>query len=457
MEGTTNAVPTAPAGRSPVWHPFTQMAIFDAEPALVIERAEGNRLIATDGRAYIDGVASLWCNVHGHGRPEIVRAIQEQAATLQHSTLLGVSHPRAIELAERLPSLLPAGLTRSFFSENGASAVEVALKMAVQFWANAGQSQRRRIVALEHAYHGDTIGGVSLGAPGRFRDPYGPLLFEPLRFDSPYAFGMAPGTTRAEATQRSLDSLRSLLERHAHETAAVIIEPRVQGAGGMIVSGDGHLAGVRRLCDEFDVLLIADEVATGFGRTGEMFACDLEAITPDIMTLGKGITAGYLPLSATVVTEHVYANFYDPGNQRTFYHGHTYAGNPICAAAALANFDVFQSEDVLGRVRERAGLLASLLEERFGDHPQVGEVRQQGLMVGIELVADRASRTAFPAAERVGSRVCMAARERDVLLRPLGDVVILMPPLSIQPGELAQICEAVAHGLDAIPDALRLG
>ncbi|MDE2640777.1 MAG: aminotransferase class III-fold pyridoxal phosphate-dependent enzyme, partial [Chloroflexota bacterium] len=306
-------------------------------------------------------------------------------------------------------------------------------------------------------YHGDTIGGVSLGGPGRFRDPYAPLLFEPLRFDSPYAFGMAPGTTRAEATQRSLDSLRSLLEAHAHESAAVIIEPRVQGAGGMIVSGEGHLAGVRRLCDEFDVLMIADEVATGFGRTGQMFACDLEGVTPDIMALGKGITGGYLPLSATVATERVYANFYDPGNQRTFYHGHTYAGNPICAAAALANFDVFASEDVLGRVRERAALLESLLAERVADHPRVGEVRQQGLMVGIELVADRASRAPFPAAARMGAQVCMAARERDVLLRPLGDVVILMPPLSIEAGELAQICEAVAHGLDAIPDALRLG
>ena len=445
---------TAPAGRSPVWHPFTQMALFDAEPEIVIERGEANRLITTDGHSFIDGVSSLWCNVHGHGRAEIVRAIQEQASVLQHSTLLGVSHTRAIELAGRLPSILPVGLTRSFFSENGASAVEVALKMAVQFWRNAGQPERQRIVALEFAYHGDTIGGVSLGAPGRFRDPYAPLLFEPMRFDSPYAFGMEPGTTLAQATQRSLDSLRSLLDEHAQETAAVIIEPRVQGAGGMIVSGEGHLSGVRRLCDEFEVLLIADEVATGFGRTGEMFACNLEQITPDIATLGKGITGGYLPLSATVTTEQVYANFYDENNERTFYHGHTYAGNPICAAAALANLDVFANEDVIGRVQQRAALLASLLQERFGDHPQVGEVRQQGLMVGIQLVANHDSRTPFPAAERIGARVCMAAREHEVLLRPLGDVVILMPPLSIEEDELAQICEAVAHGLDAIPGAL---
>ena len=446
----------APRGRSPVWHPFTQMALFDTEAELVIERGEGNRLITTDGEEFIDGVGSLWCNVHGHGRAEIVQAIQEQASTLQHSTLLGVSHVRAIELAERLPSLLPVGLTRTFFSENGASAVEVALKMSVQFWRNAGQPERRRIVALDLAYHGDTIGGVSLGAPGKFRDPYEPLLFEPLRFQSPYAFGMEPGTTLVEATERSIASLRTVLEAHAEEVAAVIIEPRVQGAGGMVVSGEGHLGAVRRLCDEFEVLLIADEVATGFGRTGELFACNLEQITPDIMVLGKGITGGYLPLSATVTTEQVYANFYDASNERTFYHGHTYAGNPICAAAALANLDIFASEDVLGRVRERASLLGSLLEERFGSHPLVGEVRQQGLMVGMELVADRESRRAFPARERVGGRVCMAARERGVLLRPLGDVVVLMPPLSIEAEELAQICEAVAHGLDAIPDALRL-
>ena len=445
------------AGRAAVWHPFTQMALFDAEPELVVARGEGNRLITTDGRSFIDGVASLWCNVHGHGRAEIVAAIQEQAATLQHSTLLGVSHERAIELAERLPSVLPAGIQHSFFSENGASAVEVALKMAVQFWRNAGKPERRRIVALDLAYHGDTIGGVSLGAPGKFRDPYAPLLFEPLRFLSPYAFGMEPGTTPAEATTRSIASLRSVLTDHADVVAAVIIEPRVQGAGGMVVSGEGHLAAVRRLCDEFEVLLIADEVATGFGRTGAMFACDLESITPDIMVLGKGITGGYLPLSATVTTDPVYANFYDESNERTFYHGHTYAGNPICAAAALANLDVFASEDVIGRVQARAAMLASLLNERFGSHPLVGEVRQQGLMVGIELVADRDSRRRFDSGARVGAGVCMAARERGVLLRPLGDVVVLMPPLSIEEDELAQICEAVSHGLDAVPDALRLG
>ena len=448
---------SAVGGRSAVWHPFTQMAVFDAEPSLVIARGEGNRLITTEGQALIDGVASLWCNVHGHGRPEIVRAIQEQAAALQHSTLLGLSHERAIELAARLPGILPPGLTRSFFSENGASAVEVALKMAVQFWRNRGRPERGRIVAMEGAYHGDTIGGLSVAGPGPFRDPYAPLLFEPLRFAGMDAFHQEGKPTLREATEASLASLRRLLEGHAHEVAAVIIEPRVQGAAGMIVAGEGHLAALRRLCDEYEVLLIADEVATGFGKTGAMFACDLERVTPDIMVLGKGITGGTLPLSATVTTEAVYESFYDASGAHTFYHGHTYAGNPICCAAALANLDVFAAEDVPSRVRARAALLASLLSERFDDHPLVGEIRQQGLMVGLELVRDRDTAAAFPAAERVGAAVCLRARDRGVLLRPLGDVVVIMPPLSIREGELAQICEAVAYGLDAIPDALRLG
>ncbi|MYK25745.1 MAG: aminotransferase class III-fold pyridoxal phosphate-dependent enzyme, partial [Dehalococcoidia bacterium] len=266
----------------PLWHPFTQMARFEREPQLVVARAEGNLLIDTAGNEYVDGVASLWANVHGHSHPHIVGAIQEQAAKLQHSTLLGITHEPAVELGRRLLPHLP-GRSRVFFSENGASAVEVALKMAVQYWANEGRPERNRIAALDMAYHGDTLGAVSVGGEGPFRDVYEPLLFEPLRF-----------------SPASPDSLRELLESHGEEVAAVIIEPRVQGAGGIIVAPEGHIAAVRALCDEFDTLLIADEVATGFGKTGAMFACDLEGVTPDITVLGKGITGGYLPLSATV-------------------------------------------------------------------------------------------------------------------------------------------------------------
>ena len=294
-----------------IWHPFTQMARFDAEPTLVIERASGNRLIASDGREYIDGVASLWANVHGHGRPEIVAAIRRQTETLQHSTLLGLSHPSAVDLAERLVRHLPAGLTWVFYSENGASAVEVALKMAVQYWANQGRPARQRIVAMEMAYHGDTTGAVSVGGAGRFRDPYAPLLFDPLRFPNPYTYRCRECAEEEGCTLACIEPLRTLLAERSDEVAAVIIEPRVQGAAGMIVAPEGHVAAVRRLCDEHGVLLIADEVATGFGKTGAMFACDLEGVTPDIMVLGKGLSGGYLPLAATVASDAVYQAFYE--------------------------------------------------------------------------------------------------------------------------------------------------
>ena len=436
-------------GDYPLWHPFTQMARFEREPRLVVSRAEGNRLIDADGREYVDGVASLWANVHGHGHPHIVAAIQEQAARLQHSTLLGITHEPAIELGRRLLPHLP-GRSRVFFSENGASAVEVALKMAVQYWANQGRPERNRIAALDMAYHGDTLGAVSAGGEGRFRDVYGPLLFEPLRFANAYRYRCERCAAEPACTDACVGSLRDLLEARGGEIAAVIIEPRVQGAAGMIVAPEGHLAAVRALCDEFDTLLIADEVATGFGKTGAMFACDLEGVTPDIAVLGKGITGGYLPLSATVTTEAVYEAFHGEEGRKLF-HGHTYAGNPICCAAALASLDLFEGEDVLARVRDRAALLGDLLAERVADHPLVGEVRRQGLMTGIELVADRETRAPLPPEREGGWRVCLAARDRGVFIRPLGDVIVLMPPLSIEEDELARICEAVAYGLDRVP------
>ncbi len=432
----------------PLWHPFTQMARFDREPQLVVARAEANRLIDTDGRAYLDGVASLWANVHGHSHPHIVAAIQDQAARLQHSTLLGITHEPAVELGRRLLPHLP-GRSRVFFSENGASAVEVSLKMAIQYWANKGQPGRRRIVALDMAYHGDTLGAVSAGGEGPFRDVYAPLLFEPLRFPNASRYRCDRCAAAPACTDACVEALRDLLQERGEEVAAVIIEPRVQGAAGIIVAPEGHIAAIRALCDEFDTLLIADEVATGFGKTGAMFACDLEGVTPDITILGKGITGGYLPLSATVTTEEVYQAFHGEEGRKLF-HGHTYAGNPICCAAALASLDLFESEDLLARTRDRADLLATLLAERVADHPLVGDVRQQGLMVGIELVANRETREPLPSDREAGWRVCLAARDRGVFIRPLEDVIVLMPPLSIEEDELAQMCEAVAYGLDRV-------
>jgi adenosylmethionine-8-amino-7-oxononanoate transaminase len=424
------------------------MARFDAEPKLVVERAEGNRLIDRDGREYIDGVASLWSNIHGHGHPRIVEAIQEQAAKLQHSTLLGLSHTSAIEFADSLIRHLPEGLSRVYYSSDGASAVEVALKMAIQYWVNCGHPERTRIVALDMAYHGDTLGANSLGGDGPFRDPYRPLLFEPLRIPNGYRYRCQSCAEGIACDSSCVNALRDLLEARGGEIAAVIVEPRVQGAAGMIIAPEGNLSTIRQLCNDHGVLLIADEVATGFGRTGEMFACDLEGVVPDVMTLGKGITGGYLPLSATVTTERVYDAFYDVADRnKTLFHGHTFAGNPICCAAALASLKIFEEEPVLERVSQRAAFLGTLLNERFGDHPWVGEIRQQGLMVGLELVRDRTTKESFPPADAIGWRVCMAARDRGVFVRPLGDVVIIMPPLSIEEEELAQIVDAVAYGL----------
>ena len=431
-----------------IWHPFTQMARFDAEPKLVVERAEGNRLIDRDGREYIDGVASLWSNIHGHGHPRIVEAIQAQAAKLQHSTLLGISHPSAIEFADVLIRHLPEGLSRVYYSSDGASAVEVALKMAIQYWVNSGHPERKRIVALDMAYHGDTLGANSLGGDGPFRDPYEPLLFEPLRIPNGYRYRCQWCADGIECDSSCVNALRDLLETRGSEIAAVIVEPRVQGAAGMIVAPEGNLSSIRQLCDDHDVLLIADEVATGFGRTGELFACDLEGVVPDIMTLGKGIAGGYLPLSATVATDRVYDAFYDLSDRnKTLFHGHTFAGNPICCAAAMASLEIFDAEPVLERVGQRSAFLGALLHECLADHPWVGEIRQQGLMVGLELVRDRTTRESFPSADAIGWRVCMAARDRGVLVRPLGDVVVIMPPLSIEEEELTQIAEAVGYGL----------
>ena len=432
-----------------VWHPFSQMGRLDREPQLIIDRAEGNVLIAQDGSEYIDGVASMWAIVHGHGHPHIVEAIQQQAGKLQHSTLLGIAHQPVIDLADRLVEILPPGLEHVFFSENGASAIEVALKMAIQFWANEGQPKRQRIVAMDDAYHGDTIGAVSVGGAGPFRDVYAPLLFEPLRFPNPYHYRSTDCKDGDHCT--CVEKLGEVLAAHDDEVAAVIIEPRVQGAGGMIVAPEGHIASIRRICDEYDVLLIADEVATGFGKTGAMFACDLEGVVPDITVLGKGMTGGYLPLSATITSDRIYQAFYDATDEsKKLFHGHTYAGNPICCAAALANLDVFESEDVLGRVRDRADFLAAQLSERLGDHALVGEIRQQGLMVGIELVADRDTKQPLPREMMAGWNVSLAARDRGVLVRPLGDTIVMMPPLSIETQQLEQMCEAVAYGLDTI-------
>jgi adenosylmethionine---8-amino-7-oxononanoate aminotransferase len=419
----------ASADRSYLWHPFTQQRGWSAEEPVIIDRAEGTDLIDTEGRRYIDGVSSLWCNVHGHGHPRIDAAVRAQLGRVAHSTMLGLSHRPGIELAQRLVEIAPAGLTRVFYSDSGSTATEIALKMAFQYWRQRGETQRTKFVALRMAYHGDTLGSVSVGGIDLFHAIYHPLLFDTLKAE--------PGDAA---------DLERLLARHRGELAAVIMEPLVQGAAGMLVHPGGYLRAVRELCDRHDTLLILDEVATGFGRTGRMFACEHEGVAPDLMCLAKGITGGYLPLAATLTTETVYEGFLGEHEEfRTFFHGHTYTGNPLACAAATATLDVFRDEDTLARLQPKIRRLGELLEP-IAAHPAVREVRRVGTMTGIELAE-------HPLSMRIGHRVALEARRRGAIIRPLGDVVVLMPPLSISEADLSRLVEATGEAIDVATSA----
>jgi adenosylmethionine-8-amino-7-oxononanoate aminotransferase len=407
-----------------LWHPFTQQQGWMDEPPVIVERAEGTTLYDTEGNSYIDGVSSLWCNVHGHRHHAIDAAVRMQLERMAHSTMLGLSHRPAIELARRLVEIAPDGLARVFYSDNGSTAAEVALKMAFQWWQHRGDTQRDRFVCLRNAYHGDTIGSVSVGGIDLFHSLYRPLLFS--------AWQVEPGDT---------GHIAALLECSAERVAAVIVEPLVQGAAGMLVHPEGYLRRVRELCDEHGVLLICDEVATGFGRTGRMFACEHEGVAPDFLCLSKGLTGGYLPLGATLTTERVYEGFLGAHHElKTFFHGHTYTGNPLACAAALASLDVFESERTLQRLEVKIELLGRWLERYVAPLQGVAEVRRCGFMTGIEL-AD------FPLEARMGHQVTLAARRRGAIVRPLGDVVVLMPPLSITESELRRLVEITAAAI----------
>lgn len=432
-----------------VWHPFTPMTVWLDDEPLVIERGEGCELIDTDGNRYLDGVSSLWVNVHGHGHPTIDAAVRDQLDRLAHSTFLGLSHPPAAELAQRLVDIAPGDLNRVFFSENGAAAVEVALKMSYSYWRNQGQ-ERDRFVRLQHAYHGDTIGAVSIGGVEQFHESYRPLLFSTAEVPSPYCYRCPLGKEYPSCGIACADELEPVLEREGDRVAAVVVEPLVQGAAGMVTAPDGHLARIAEITQRHGALLVVDEVATGFGRTGSMFASEIDGVSPDIMCLAKGITGGYLPLSATLTTEAVFEAFLGaPDEHKTLYHGHSYAANPLCCAAALANLEVFEGEGTLDAIQPKIEHLAALLKP-LTDHPHVGDVRQRGLMVGIELVADKATKAGFDEADQVGAEVCRAARNHDVIVRPLGDVIILMPPLAMTEDQLTHLVAAVAEAIDDV-------
>lgn len=431
-----------------VWHPFTQMQDWTAGEPLIIERAEGNYLIDVDGHRYLDGVSSLWVTVHGHRRKEVDDAVRAQLDRVAHSTLLGLANIPSIELAERLVALAPPGLAKVFYSDSGSTAVEVALKMAYQYWQHRGRPEKRRFLALSDAYHGDTLGAVSVGGIDLFHRLFKPLLFDVLRVPTPYWYRNAEAPDPVSCRDLCLRALEQLLEQRAHEIAAFVIEPLVQGAAGMITHPHGYLSEAARLCRSHDVLLICDEVATGFGRTGSLFACSQEEVAPDLLCLAKGLTAGYLPLAATLASDEIYRAYL--GNYaefKTFFHGHTYTGNPLACAAALANLALFESERVLDRVTRLSEILATELASQVTPLAHVGQVRQRGLMVGIELVRDRQTKEPYPADLALGARVCSAVRRHGVILRPLGPVIVLMPPLSITPEEIHHLVDATRQAI----------
>lgn len=428
-----------------VWHPYTQMRT--RPDPLPIVRAKGVYLYTEDGRRILDGISSWWVNIHGHSHSRLNQALAEQAGRLEHVMFAGCTHEPAVELAERLVALLPDRLTRVFYSDDGSTSVEVALKMAHQYWRNLGQSQRRTFVALHHAYHGDTIGAMSVSEESVFTQAFTSLLFPVLRADAPYCYRCPLGLDRRSCEIDCLAGLERLLDERAGEVAGVLVEPMLQGAGGMIVWPVEFLAGVRRLCDRYGTLLIADEVLTGFGRTGRMFACEHASVTPDIVCLSKGLTAGYLPLAATVVSEAVYEAFLSEERGRTFFHGHSFTANPLACAVALASLDIFRDEPVL----ERVGRLEAQLRDGLGglqSLPMVGDVRVIGGVGVVELVADKSTRNAGGYLDDVGPRLTAAFLDRGLLLRPLGNVLYVMPPYVITDDEvewmLAQVREVLA-------------
>ncbi len=442
----------AALSRRHLWYPFTQMADWNTERPLIVTRGAGPYLWDQDGRRYLDGTSSLWVNLHGHRHPRLDRAVREQLRRVAHSTLLGLSHQPAIRLAGELVRRAPKGLTRVFYSDNGSTAVEVALKMALQFWqlsSRAGK-KKRRFVSFTNAYHGDTVGAMSVGGIDLFQQRFAPLLFPTIKTHAPYCYRCPLKLRYPECGIACLDDLDRVLKRRRHEIAGVVIEPLIQAAAGMITAPPGHLRRVRELTRRHDVLLIADEVATGFGRTGRLFACEHEGVTPDFMTLAKGLTGGYLPLAATLTTEQIYHAFLGPYTAfKTFFHGHSYTGNPLGCAAGLANLDIFDREHTIRKTQASAAILQDALRS-LSELEHVGHIRQCGMMVGIELVRNKAEKTRYPTARRTGHAVCRVARRHGLLLRPLGDVLVLMPPLSTSRQLLRRMVDIIGRSITQV-------
>ena len=433
--------------RKYIWHPFTQMLEWQSTEPLVIERAEGNYLIAVDGRRYLDGISSLWVNLHGHRRREIDDAVSRQLSRMSHSTLLGLASVPSIELAEKLARITPDGLNKVFYSDSGSTAVEVALKIAFQYWRNLGYERKRLFATLSEGYHGDTIGSVSLGGIDIFHKIFHPLLFQTLTIPTPFPYRQ-PDLSPDLCRERSLDHFRKIAKEQGEEIAALVVEPLVQGAAGMIVHPPGFLKGLEEICRDHKILLICDEVATGFGRTGKMFACEHEGVHPDMMTLAKGLSGGYLPIAATMVTDEIHAAFLgEYAENKTFFHGHSYTGNCLACAAACACLDIFETDGVLDACQSKITLLKERLAEEISDLNHVGDVRQCGFMIGIELVEDRRTRKSYAPERRMGAQVAQHIRQYGIILRPLGDVVVIMPPLSVKSDEIVDLVSFTAKSI----------
>jgi len=428
------------------------MKDWDKDAPVIIESGKGAILTDIRGKKYIDGVSSLWVTVHGHRKKEIDQAVAKQLKKISHTTLLGLSNIPAIQLAEKLIAISPRGLTKVFYSDSGSTAVEIALKIAFQYWHQKGPEyqQKTGFISLAGAYHGDTIGAVSVGGIDLFHSLYKPLLFHARRLESPHCYRCTYGLTYPDCQKTCIMHAERTIQKFASVTAALIIEPLVQGAAGMLIQPPGYVRRIRELCTKNNILMIADEVATGFGRTGKMFACEHEQVSPDILCMAKGMTGGYLPLAATLTTDEVFRAFLGEYQEfRTFFHGHTYTGNPLACAASIASIDLFKKEKTLARLQPKIAYLKKELSV-LSELSHVGNIRQKGFMVGIELVKERATKTPYPAADKIGARVVLECRKRGLIIRPLGDVIVLMPPLSISLQELKKMVQIVFESIRLI-------
>jgi adenosylmethionine---8-amino-7-oxononanoate aminotransferase len=432
---------------SVVWHPCTQMKDHETLPLIPIRKGSGVWLEDMDGNRYIDAISSWWVNLFGHGNPQINAAIKSQLDQLEHVMFAGFTHEPAVTLSEKLISITPGGLNRCFYADNGSASVEIALKMSYHYWRNKGKKKKTRFISLENSYHGETLGALSVGNVPLYKETYAPLLLDTLFAKSPDCFERESGVSWEEHSRQCFSGMEKLLEQHADEVCAVIVEPLVQCAGGMRMYHPVYLSLLRKACDKFGVHLIADEIAVGFGRTGTLFACEQAGISPDFMCLSKGLTGGYMPFSVTLTTDEIYQAFYDDyENLTAFLHSHSFTGNPLGCSAALATLNIFDTQPVLENNRVMSEFMRDMTSD-LADHPHVAEVRQTGMILAIEMIKDKKSRTPFPWQERRGLKIYQYALAQGVLLRPIGNVVYLMPPYVITPDEIAKVVDVAKAGI----------